>query len=284
MTTSPAVAAFIDIDQTLMFSSTAVTRLGIDDGELLTVETIKDAPSGFVHRDLPGTLATLTECALVVPSTTRSLVQYERVELFAHLDVTTAIVANGALILIDGRVDNDWSRIVADRMQSGGAPVGQIADIVSRSDRGKVPGRVYIVESRFICVVMANGDDAQSLLASLTEAVAETGWSASHQGKKIYLMPDAVSKGAAADEVARRYGIRAVTAAGDSVLDIDMLQRADLAIVPRHAASLTAICRQLSPLVTDAIGPKSSVEIAERMIAFAGQPRSGVRQWTLERG
>jgi hypothetical protein len=54
------------------------------------------------------------------------------------------------------------------------------------------------------------------------------------QGRKIYLVPAALTKSAAVAEVARRVGAGIVLAAGDSLLDRDLLSFADAAIRPGH--------------------------------------------------
>lgn len=67
------------------------------------------------------------------------------------------------------------------------------------------------------------------------------GWNVSQQGRKIYTMPNPVTKSAAIREVHNRltadrtlHANSIVLAAGDGVLDIDLLEHADFAIRPRH--------------------------------------------------
>ena len=60
------------------------------------------------------------------------------------------------------------------------------------------------------------------------------GWTVSLQGRKIYAVPKPLTKSAAMREVARRSGADLTLAAGDSLLDADLLLAADLGWRPGH--------------------------------------------------
>ena len=60
------------------------------------------------------------------------------------------------------------------------------------------------------------------------------GWTVSLQGRKIYAVPKPLTKSAAMREVARRTGAELTLAAGDSLLDADLLLAADRAWRPGH--------------------------------------------------
>src|SRR5581483_2084983 len=63
---------------------------------------------------------------------------------------------------------------------------------------------------------------------------AERGWRTSLQGRKLYWVPERLTKSAAVAEVAKRSGCERVLAAGDSLLDVDLLLAAERGIHPRH--------------------------------------------------
>ncbi len=60
------------------------------------------------------------------------------------------------------------------------------------------------------------------------------GWTVSLQGRKIYAVPKPLTKSAAVREVARRTGADLTLAAGDSLLDADLLLAADRGWRPGH--------------------------------------------------
>ncbi|CAM5535482.1 HAD family hydrolase OS=Streptomyces glaucescens OX=1907 GN=SGLAU_10850 PE=4 SV=1 [Streptomyces glaucescens] len=60
------------------------------------------------------------------------------------------------------------------------------------------------------------------------------GWTVSLQGRKLYAVPKPLTKSAAVYEVARRTGAELTLAAGDSLLDADLLLAADPGGAPGH--------------------------------------------------
>src|SRR5206468_11420132 len=69
---------------------------------------------------------------------------------------------------------------------------------------------------------------------TLFRSAEERGWQLSMQGRKLYWVPRSLRKSAAVAEVARRTEADTVAAAGDSLLDIDLLEHADIGIAARH--------------------------------------------------
>jgi hydroxymethylpyrimidine pyrophosphatase-like HAD family hydrolase len=73
-----------------------------------------------------------------------------------------------------------------------------------------------------------------SWVKELAAWAEERGWTVSLQGRKIYAVPKPLTKSAAVAEVARRTGAARVLAAGDSLLDADLLLGADRGWRPGH--------------------------------------------------
>ena len=74
----------------------------------------------------------------------------------------------------------------------------------------------------------------RDVLISLTEWARPAGWAVSLQGRKLYVVPSPLTKSAAVREVASRVGSTITLAAGDSLLDIDLLAAADRGVHPGH--------------------------------------------------
>jgi hypothetical protein len=72
------------------------------------------------------------------------------------------------------------------------------------------------------------------LVPDLEHWAGSRGWRVSLQGRKLYLVPRALTKSVAVAEVARRLDASVVLAAGDALLDADLLLAADRGIRPAH--------------------------------------------------
>ncbi|WP_163549490.1 sucrose-6-phosphate hydrolase [Candidatus Frankia nodulisporulans] len=193
------------------------------------VERYNGAPQSYATARELELLAELDRVAVVVPVTTRTLAQYRRVDL--GIRPRYAIAANGGHLLVDGEPDPAWAATVAADL-TGCAPPATMLGLAERFAAGWAR-TVRAADDLFVYVVAHDRLDIPDL-AALTVQVEAGGWSVSQQGRKVYLVPTALTKQRAVDEVRRRTGTRVQLAAGDSVLDIPMLLAADAAVRPAH--------------------------------------------------
>ncbi len=241
-----------DLDRTLIYSAAA---RGSDPPELVCVETYDDAPLSFVTATAAGGLAALAERSVFVPTTTRTPEQYLRVRLPGPAP-RFAITANGGRLLVDGTVDGDWSAHVDGRL-SAAAPLAQVHELLT----GAWVLRSRDADGLFCYAVVDRAALPSAWLAELTAWCDEHGWGVSLQGRKLYCVPRALTKSAGATEVARRVGTRTMLAAGDSLLDADLLLAADAAIRPAHGELHEAGFAAEHVAVTTASGVRAGEEI-----------------------
>lgn len=251
----------IDLDRTLIYSAAA---LALDDEDadgsaLLCVELYDAAPQSFMLTSAANELVDLAQQSILVPTTTRTLAQYARVHLPGRAP-EYAICANGGRLLVDGVPDGDWSAHVAGRLQSC-APVAEVRALLD-----PVPPfvrTVRVAEELFVYAVVERAALPPSWLAELSAECAERGWSVSMQGRKVYCVPERLRKSAAAAEVLRRTGAQRMLAAGDSLLDTDLLLAADAAIRPCHGELHHTGWSTPGLTVTQTSGVRAGAEIVQ---------------------
>jgi hypothetical protein len=231
------------LDRTLIYSANAIAEGAADDvsatdalAAAQCVEYYQGRPQSFMSPAAMALLLRLDATAQVVPSTTRTIEQYRRITLPIGTP-RFAITSNGGNILVDGHPDRDWAARVADLL--GVLAVG-VADVFERLARDAVDTpwlRTMRIADGLFCYVVVELDLLPpQIVPAWAGWAAERGWNVSRQGRKVYVMPDPVTKQVAVDEVrARLENVpRASFAAGDGVLDQPMLVGADAAIRPRH--------------------------------------------------
>lgn len=106
------------------------------------------------------------------------------------------------------------------------------------------------------------------------------GWTVSLQGRKIYAVPKPLTKSAAMNEVARRAGATLTLAAGDSLLDADLLLAADHAWRPGHGELADTDWSAPHVDVLTENGVAAGEEILRRFLR-ASVPQQGPRQGTV---
>jgi hypothetical protein len=268
----------LDLDRTTIYSAAALD-LRMADHEaprLLCVEVYKGAPLSFLTEAAAGTLRELQDVATVVPTTTRTPEQLSRVHLPGP-PARYAIASNGGHLLVDGVADPEWDAAVRDRLEGCAPPAEVLAHLRAR-------GGPFVLSLReasglFVYAVVDRAALPSGWVDELAAWCAPRRWTVSLQGRKVYAVPAGLTKSAAAAEVVARCGGGPLLAAGDSLLDADLLEAADAAIRPAHGelADSGFTCPHLT--VTAATGVAAGAELLgllhDRAVAAAPIPASG---------
>ncbi|MBA3252137.1 MAG: HAD family hydrolase [Geodermatophilaceae bacterium] len=218
-----------DLDRTLIYSLAAV---GDDPPALCCVEQHLGRDVSFITDQAAAHLATLRQESEFVPCTTRTREQLARVRL-PGVAPGYAIAANGGHLLLDGASDPSWQRVVRARLRQS-APLAEVHAKLCVPEHEPWLLRQRIAEDLFCYGIVDRAALPEGLLAELADWTAARGWTVSLQGRKLYFVPRELTKSAAATELAERLGSTVVLAAGDSLLDTDLLRWADQAVRPRH--------------------------------------------------
>ncbi|MFJ8163392.1 HAD family hydrolase [Streptomyces sp. NPDC096136] len=226
-----------DLDRTLIYSAAAL-GLTMPDPQaprLLCVEVHEGRPLSFMTETAAALLAELAAdpAAVFVPTTTRTRKQYQRIR-FPGPPAPYAICANGGQLLVDGVPDRDWRRAVARRLAEECAPLEEVQQHLLDVSDPQWLRKARVAEDLFAYLVVERALVPDEWLKALTRWAEERGWTVSLQGRKIYAVPRPLTKSAAMREVARRTGAHTTLAAGDSLLDADLLLAADRAWRPGH--------------------------------------------------
>jgi nucleotide-binding universal stress UspA family protein len=224
-----------DLDRTLIYSAAALA-LTMPDARaprLLCVEVHESKPLSYLTETAAQLLADLGDTALFVPATTRTRKQYLRINLPGPAP-TYAICANGGHLLVDGVCDGDWHAAVTARLADECAPLAEVQDHLLTAADPVWVRKHRVAEDLFAYLVVERELLPEEWVKELAAWAEIRGWTVSLQGRKIYAVPKPLTKSAAVREVARRTGADLILAAGDSLLDADLLLAADRGWRPGH--------------------------------------------------
>ncbi|GGT13778.1 HAD family hydrolase [Streptomyces atratus] len=233
--TAPVTLVASDLDRTLIYS-TAALHLPMPDAEaprLLCVEVYDHKPLSYMTETAATLLDELARTTVFVPTTTRTREQYGRIHLPGPAP-RFAICANGGHLLVDGESDPDWQTRVSRRLADECASLAEVrAHLLAAADPAWLL-KERVAEDLFAYLVVERALLPEGWVKELGEWAETRGWTVSLQGRKIYAVPGPLTKSAAMNEVARRTGATLTLAAGDSLLDADLLLAADRAWRPAH--------------------------------------------------
>lgn len=234
-TSSPKVLVASDLDRTLIYSSAALA-LTMPDARaprLLSVEVHESKPLSYMTETAAGLLAELGDVADFVPTTTRTRKQYQRIQLPGPAP-KYAICANGGHLLVDGVTDPEWHASVTERLARECAPLDEVREHMEATADPVWVRKHRLAEDLFVYLVVERELLPEDWVKELAVWAENRGWTVSLQGRKIYAVPKPLTKSAAMREVARRTGATLTLAAGDSLLDADLLLAADRGWRPGH--------------------------------------------------
>ncbi|WP_406282451.1 HAD family hydrolase [Nocardia sp. NBC_00881] len=222
----------------MIYSRNAFSAAG--EVPMVCVEHLEGAPLSFMTTAAALRMQSLTEPAAVIPTTTRTVKQFGRIQL-PGAPWRYAVTSNGGNILVDGVPDMRWRIEVDAEVRAGGATLSEVsAELRTRIDDAWVT-KFRLADHLFCYLVVKPKAVPEGFVTEWDAWCRQRGWSASQQGRKIYTMPLAVCKSRAVAEVRRRLwetgelaGAAKTFAAGDGALDAEMLRSADFAIRPRH--------------------------------------------------
>ncbi|MFF1919931.1 HAD family hydrolase [Streptomyces sp. NPDC058221] len=274
---SPVTLVASDLDRTLIYSAAAL-QLPMPDAQaprLLCVEVYDHKPLSYVTETAAALLAELAGApsTVFVPTTTRTREQYHRIHLPGPA-ARFAICANGGHMLVDGESDPDWQRTVARRLADECASLAEVrAHLVAAADPAWLL-KERVAEDLFAYLVVDRALLPPDWRQELAEWAEPRGWTVSLQGRKIYAVPRPLTKSAAMREVARRTGATLTLAAGDSLLDADLLLAADRGWRPGHGELADADWNAPHVEATAERGVAAGEEILRRLLRTAGLRRA----------
>ncbi len=210
---------FADLDNTLIYSYKQ--DIGTD---TVAVERYEGRDISFMTKTSHQKLQTLGD--ILVPTTTRSLAQYQRIDL--GLSPQYALVANGGILLVAGQIDKSWYD--TSRQETEGCrPQMEQALSYLQQDRW-VNFELRWVDDLFL---FTKSEQPQKTAKELESVLAGCDLAIHTNGSKVYVLPPALTKGWAVERLCQRLSPSLTLGAGDSLFDCAMLQRVDHAFAPK---------------------------------------------------
>lgn len=209
-----------DLDNTLIHS---VKHKRPDD---VCVEWIHDKEQGFMTPEAIRLLRQLPETVRLVPVTTRSIAQYSRIQWPEGCRPRHAVTTNGAILLEDGQPEAAWQAALAPFTAPLREDMQRLAEELYATGRFL---RCRVVDDSYVFAYCGADLKPWEVAAQYRD---DPRFRVTSSGKKVYFFPENVNKGAAVLRLREMLGGAKLICAGDSSIDIPMLNRADLAIVP----------------------------------------------------
>ena len=211
-----------DLDNTLLFSHKHAQA-----GDVC-VEHLDGKAQGFFTPKVIRGLEEINRAMCFVPVTSRSAAQFLRIQFPAGCVPRLALVANGGLLLRDGVIDETWQAASLQCVAPWREALARTAALLAQVP---IPLRARMVDDLYLFAACDSPAEAELALAAVQ---GKTPLTAALSGRKLYFFPPGLSKGDALRRLRALLTPQRVLCAGDSGIDVPMLEAADVAIVPRE--------------------------------------------------
>ena len=208
-----------DLDNTMIYSY----KHEIGDDKRC-VEIYQGREISFITQETYRLLREVKEHVMIVPVTTRTVEQYDRID-FGVGTFPYALTCNGGVLLTDGQEDENWYQESLRLIDGSRQELLRAVELLEQEKR-----RTF--EVRFIreLFVFTKCDQPEKVVEDLQHVLDETLVDVFHNGIKVYVVPKELSKGKATTRFRAYIGADCVIAAGDSEFDSSMLEAADCGI------------------------------------------------------
>lgn len=219
-----------DLDNTLIYSYKK------ESGQGVCVEYKEGKALSYIEQQAYGLLQNLPETLELVPITTRSLEQYRRIRLYQDKIPHYALCTNGAVLLVDGEIDQTW-------LEESCAMIAEELAILKTAQQLLAQDKEIYLAPRMVdnIFVFAKSYNPQQSLKQLQEQINSEKIFLDQVGDKVYIFPKILDKGLGLRRLTKRLTAHYIISAGDSAFDVPMLKMADLAIIPPDQAMLEAL-------------------------------------------
>lgn len=216
----------VDLDNTLIYSYKHIDSRQYASGQWILAETYQGREISFISRKTQELLMELKKHVLIVPTTTRTVEQYGRIDLGIG-EISYALTCNGGVLLHMGREDHDWYRQSLSMVKESQAELKKAAAYLWHEESRVF--EVRIIQELFVFTKCTNPEAVVSRLQKLLDGTLTEVF---HNGEKVYAVPKNLNKGNALLRFRDFIEAERMLAAGDSIFDQPMLHQADLAAAP----------------------------------------------------
>ncbi len=255
-----------DLDRTLIYSG-----LFLEQAECSyeLVEVYEGKNISYMSTQAINLLKQLHSLVPIVPITTRNEMQYKRISAFQEMICPELyVVNNGGTIIYKGREDEVWTKHIKDEIEA--LSVGYEEALGAFLEAYQKPIKSYHKSDDLIWLIIGERNNIDELAVTLFKETFEPkGWEIKVNGKKIYLYPKCINKCSAMQYIEKIYYNGPIIAAGDSILDYQMVHEADYGLVPK-AAYIEGEC-QKHIWITEHSGLRAAEDILKYAIDQAEQ-------------
>lgn len=219
-----------DLDRTLIYS-----HLFLDTANCTysLIEKKGEKAIAYMSDKAIALLEEVHQRAHIIPITLRNEAEFHRIDLFRDKVVPELFVTNnGGTIYYKGKEDMQWHEWIEKQMKALIYTHQEICKHFLEMYGGSVEKNVNC--GNLVWLFMGERDHIhEKSITAFEEKYKASGWRIDVSGRKIYVYPYFVTKWYALSYIQQKYYNEPIYAAGDSIFDQEMVEKADYGMIPK---------------------------------------------------
>lgn len=221
-------ALFTDLDGTILFSKRTLPE-HLTEKDCVKAETYSNGGYGLMEEKLVAFLEEWQQKNLLIPVTTRSTEQFERLgTVWKRIPVPYALASNGGNLYRDGVLDENWNKKVRANLAvelSHKEAVLSILNVILPQESIR---KIKDIDGLYYCILVMERSWEQAFINEVNAALAVYDWMGYFQHKKLYFLPKRLSKEQAVKMLLTELSEELVCVGlGDTDMDQQMLLECD---------------------------------------------------------
>lgn len=245
-----------DLDRTIIYSEKFINEENRDKVEL--IETLDEKPISYISKTALEELKNLSKQIYIIPVTTRSIKQYTRINTFEYCDY--AITSNGGTIIYKGKILEEWENHINKLLEPYKQKMEEMIELLKKEKY--ITREPSLIDEKYIFTKTENVEECEK---ELEKKIDKNLWNFTIQGQKVYVIPKGITKSNALNYLKEKLKENIVIASGDGKMDKDMLDLADIPILPKHGELYSKLNYNKENLILVDNGVFSSDEIIKEV-------------------
>lgn len=223
---------FSDLDRTLIYSNKFI---GKEKNEIC-IETLNGEEISYMSLKSIKHLKEILKDKKFIPTTTRSIEQFKRIKFQEHdINFEWSIVSNGGNILYKGEIVKEWTQILNSKLKECGNLEYIMETFKEKYKNIDGINKVRDVDDVFFYIVVDKDIFDESNIKGFEEFLLRFKWKVYVNGRKIYFLPEVLTKEAAIEFLSNYLNEKKFGVIGDSIMDLNMLRVAHKAYIPKES-------------------------------------------------
>ena len=255
-----------DLDRTLIYSHLFLENAACT---YQLIEKKGEKPIAYMSDKAIALIKQLHQKAHIIPITLRNEEEFHRIDLFREVIKPEVYVTNnGGTIYYQGQEDEEWTTHISSQMAALRLSHEQIKECFLALYQGKIEKMINC--GNLVWLFMGEKDHIDEAGVSAFRGQYEAqSWRIDVSGRKIYVYPYFVTKWEAVSYIKKKYFNETIFAAGDSIFDKEMVEKADYGMVPKACYIEDVVGKHVS--TTEHVGMRAAEDILVAALKISQQ-------------